>query len=302
MATHIIRQVWSAISNLNPQDVRVASEQSVLIGLHAKSEESFDLMDDFFSPPHLSRERRLEVFKYLYRVGDKGAPAHFDIEIFEAGMPHPAGTFVFRPNAPHQVVEDILAVKDSLGLPLARVFLPFREPVIEKIIHTIAKENALFSLATALPDIVPSLIELPWAVGQFASDTAFLTVNQTRMAFLIAAASDRLVGYSEQRNQIGSILASAFGWRALARELVGKIPFGGGLIPKAAIAYAGTYVAGKTLERYYRDGYKFTRGERRDRYEDALEMGKRVAADILQVLGIGKNKGGEASRQAAPPA
>ena len=43
-------------------------------------------------------------------------------------------------------------------------------------------------------------------------------------------------------------LVKAFGWRALARELVGHIPLGGGLIPKGAIAYAGTYVVGKGLE------------------------------------------------------
>ena len=90
-------------------------------------------------------------------------------------------------------------------------------------------------LVTALPDVIPSLIELPWAAGEFASDTAFLTMNQVRMAFLIAGASDQDVGYREQRAQIAGIVAGAFGWRALARELAGKIPFGGGLIPKAAI-------------------------------------------------------------------
>ena len=111
------------------------------------------------------------------------------------------------------------------------------------MVKKIAKENALFSLATALPDIVP-FISLPWAIGEFASDTAFLTANQIRMAFLLAAANDRDIGYHEQRGEIASIILGAFGWRALARELVGKIPWGGGLVPKAAIAYAGTRVAG----------------------------------------------------------
>ena len=101
------------------------------------------------------------------------------------------------------------------------------------MVKKIAKENALFSLATALPDIVP-FISLPWALGEFASDTAFLTANQIRMAFLLAAANDRDVGYHEQRGEIASIILGAFGWRALARELVGKIPWGGGLVPKAA--------------------------------------------------------------------
>jgi hypothetical protein len=72
-------------------------------------------------------------------------------------------------------------------------------------------------MATALPDIVPNLIELPWAATEFASDTAILTANQIKMAFLIAAASDRQVGYREQKKEIASVIGSAFGWRALAR-------------------------------------------------------------------------------------
>ena len=78
----------------------------------------------------------------------------------------------------------------------------------------------MFTVATALPNVVPSIVSLPWAIGEFASDTAFLTMNQVRMAFLIAAASDCEVGYSKQRAQIASIIAAAFGWRAIARELV----------------------------------------------------------------------------------
>jgi hypothetical protein len=104
------------------------------------------------------------------------------------------------------------------------------------------------------------------------------------MAFLLAAASDRLIGYGEQRGEIGSILAGAFGWRAIARELVGKIPFGGGLIPKAAIAYAGTVVAGRVLERLYREGYAMSRQERKDAYEGAFETGKRVARQLLEAV------------------
>ena len=103
-------------------------------------------------------------------------------------------------------------------------------------------------------------------MGEFASDTAFLTANQIRMAFLLAAANDRDIGYHEQRGEIASIILGAFGWRALARELVGKIPWGGGLVPKAAIAYAGTRVVGMSLERYYRLGKAYTRAERRLAY------------------------------------
>jgi hypothetical protein len=294
VATQILRQIWTALSHLNPNDVRATAEQSVLVGLHAQRDEDYEQIEDFLCPPALSRDRRLEVFDHLFRIHEPNAPTRFDIEIYAEDMPRPSGTFAFHPAQPARLIYAILAMRPNLALPLARLFPPFRQPVINEIVHNISKENAFFSIATALPDIVPSLIELPWAVGQFASDTAFLTANQTRMAFLLAAASNRTIGYREQRNEIGSIMAGAFGWRAIARQLAAKIPFGGGLIPKAAIAYAGTYVAGRALERYYRDGYTYTEQERKEAYESAFETGKRVAGELIESLRL-KHKSGEQS-------
>jgi hypothetical protein len=286
VSQHIFRQVWSAISHLNPNDVRAMSERNLSIGLYASSDQALSEMEAFLCPEAMSRERRLQGFQHIYRAGDEDSPARFDIEIYEEGIRRPHGTFVYYADAPDVTVEEILAARENLALPLARISTPFRKQVAEKVIHTISKENALFSIATALPDIIPSVIELPWAIGEFASDTAFLTVNQVRMAFLLAAASDRVIGYKEQRGEIGSILAGAFGWRAIARELAGKIPFGGGLIPKAAIAYAGTYVAGRVLERLYREGYEFSRKERKLAYESAFEKGKRVAAELIEAFKV----------------
>ena len=178
---------------------------------------------------------------------------------------------------PEPAVREILLYYPDHSIALARQFPPFRRPVIGRIIREVSRENALFALFTALPSVIPNLISLGWAAGEFASDTAVLTANQVRMAFLIAAASDRPVGYIEQKSQIASIILGAFGWRAIARELAGKIPFGEGLIPKAAVAYAGTYVVGLSLERYHRIGHWLTAAERRAAYREALESGKRFA-------------------------
>ena len=155
--------------------------------------------------------------------------------------------------------------------------------MIDRIVASVARENALFSVATALPDVVP-LLSLPWAVGEFASDTAFLTMNQIRMTFMIAAASDCGVGYKEQKGEIGSIVAGAFGFRALARELVGKIPLGGGLIPKAAIAWTATRVIGASMERLYRAGYPYTREERQSAYANLFDRGKEMARSLVEAF------------------
>ncbi len=267
---------------LNPGAVREAAERPLSIGLEATSSETLAAMEDFLAPPGLSRRRRLQLFEGLHRIGDPGIPLSFDIVLSEEGLPEAPGAFPFHAGDPKRTVRAILRERGDLSLPLARRFPPFRQPVIHGIIQDVAQENALFALFSALPDVLPNVFALGWAAAEFASDTAVLTVNQVRMAFLIAAASDRPVGFLDQKRQVASIVAGAFGWRAMARELAGKIPFGGGLIPKAAISYAGTYVVGLGLERFYRIGYGMTAAERGGVYREALATGRRFAGWALE--------------------
>jgi hypothetical protein len=280
MALAVFRQIRQALVNLNPAEVRAQADRPVRVGLVAASRESLGQMEQFFAPPHLSPERRAEAVQILIRGGGPSC----DVQIYESSLLRPAKAFSFDPEAPEDCVRSIVRKREDLTLPLARRLDPFRKEVSHHVIRAVAKENALFALVTALPDVVPSLASLPWAVGEYSSDAAFLTMNQIRMGFLLAAASDRSVGYREQRSEIASIAMGAFGWRALARELVGKVPFGGGLIPKAAIAWTGTFVAGLSLERLYRLGYGFTRAERRTAYEDAFDNGKQIAGMLLEGL------------------
>jgi hypothetical protein len=257
--------------------VREDADRVVRISLVAASPESLGRMETFFAPPHFSMERRAEAVRLLVR----GPALGCDLEVYDAALLRPSKGFALDLDAPDECIRRILKKREDLMLPLARHLYPFRKPAAHKIIRAVAKENAMFSLATAIPDIVPSLASIPWAVGEFTSDTAFLTMNQIRMAFQLAAVSDRPIGYREQKSEVGSIIAGAFGWRALARELVGKVPFGGGLIPKAGIAYAATYAVGLSLERLYRLGYGFTRDERKAVYEEAFQHGKQIAGMLL---------------------
>jgi hypothetical protein len=286
MSIQVFDHVKDAIRSLDPEDIRKHTERPLRLLLYADNERQYRDMEDYFIPRDLSAAKRAQVRRLIYRASEGAvAPAKGDLEIY-FDPPHDlsaqeSGVFAFNPEAPASTMHAILHQRPDLAVPLALHLLPFRQEVSRRMVKKVAKENALFSLATALPDIVP-FISLPWAVGEFASDTAFLTANQIRLAFLLAAANDRDVGYHEQRGEIASIILGAFGWRALARELVGKIPWGGGLIPKAAIAYAGTRVAGLSLERYYRIGKAYTRAERRLAYEDALERGKHLVGGLIE--------------------
>jgi hypothetical protein len=237
-------------------------------------------MENFFLRD-LSPARRRESALLLARAPFLPGSQPPDIEFFDEGVVAPHNGLVFRADHPQLLVTRTLVTHPDLGVALAKSFVPFRKAFVERTITKVARENMLFSLTTALPDVIPNLIELPWAVAEFASDTAFLTMNQVRMAFLIAGASDREVGYMQQKSEIATVIGSAFGWRALARQLIGKIPFGGGLIAKAAVAYAGTKVLGLSLERYYSIGFTYTREERDRLYAKAYRQGKDAALKIL---------------------
>ena len=267
---NVLKQARAAISLLNPGEVRHLAQRRVTVGLVADSEAGYAALENLLAHGD----------GLMYRATDPDVPEHVDLVLYGPGLAGPEGTYSLELDDPGATIAEILHDHDDLVLPLARQFPAFRAPVVEHIIQSVSRENAFFAVATALPDIIPSLAELPWALGEFASDTAFLTVNQVRMAFMIAAACGKDAGFAHQKIEIASIVAGAFGWRALARELVGKIPLGAGIIPKGAIAYAGTYAVGKGLEYYHHAGAALPRGERESVYRRALERGKSVVESL----------------------
>ncbi|HUO32322.1 MAG TPA: hypothetical protein VMU80_24110 [Bryobacteraceae bacterium] len=277
-----IKQAKSAIALLNPEEVKKRAERPLIVGLVAEGSQAYADIEDFLVPAGVTHQKRMQVMRSVYRASDAGIPEKYDLVLYEQGLPCPTTAFTFFRDDPTRTVDEILDAREDLWLVLARSFEPFRKAVVDRVIGAVARENGLFAVASALPNVMPNLLELPWAVGEFASDTAFITMNQVRMAFLVAAASDRRVGYKEQMAELLSIAAGAFGWRALARELVGFIPLGGGLLPKGAIAFAATYVLGKGLEHFYGVGYGFTRAQRRDAYQVAYDRGKEVVGAVLR--------------------
>lgn len=274
------KQIRAAFSLLNPATVRERAERRVDIGLVATSAAGYAEMEDFLIPAGVPHDFRLALMETLHRAGDPGVPGHVDLVLYEHGLPVPHGAFTYHRDQPHATIAEVLHENEELSLALARQYPAFRPVVVNRIVQAVSWENTLFAVATALPNVVPNLFELPWVVGEFASDMAFLTVNQVRMAFLIAAACGKEVGFAHQKAEILSIGGAAFGWRALARELAGKIPLGGGLIPKGAIAYAGTFVVGKGLEHYHHARAPLSKEENDELYRQALEQGRIVAESV----------------------
>jgi hypothetical protein len=270
---NLLKQARNALALMSPEEVRTRADHPVTIGLVASSEHAYERLEDFLAGDG-TRES-------IFRAGSADAPGHVDLVICQDGFEVPLGAYALDPEDPRGTLAEIARHREDVALALARRYPVFRRAVVDRAIQAVACENALFAIATALPDVVPNLIELPWALGEWASDTAFLTTNQLRMAFYIAAACGRPVGFAEQKMDLLSIGAGAFGWRALARELAGKIPFGGGLIPKGAIAYAGTYLVGKGLQQFHEGRPALGRRERKGIYRDGLEHGRSIARAAL---------------------
>lgn len=290
MVNSFLATIGKAMRSVNPDEVRGMANRSVQIGLMASSETRLNEMWFWLAPLGIPETKRQVLAGMVHPLGPKlpGMPAppdKIDLEIWEAGLPgKPAGAFTYYPSHPQQTVDDILEKHEDFGLALSRNFMPFRKTVSDRIVSAVCNENVVFAITTSLPNLVPSVLALPLAVGEFASDTAFLTMNQLRMAFLLAGANDHPIGFLQQKAEVATVIAGAFGWRAIAREVVSKIPFGGGVIGKAGISYAGTWVVGRSLERLYNASGSLAPGERRAVYEEGLKRGKQIAERMMEAF------------------
>ncbi len=174
-----------------------------------------------------------------------------------------------------QALDRIIADRPELALALGRSFPAFRGRVAQQIIQQTAATNAQFTLLTGIASAVPiaDLIGLP---ASALSDIVILTKNQILMCLRLAAVYGLEVQPRRRLKELGPILANAFGWRTVARTVLGQIPFAG-LVGKPLISYAGTVTLGKAAQVYYETGEMLTGAQFRRLYRDS------VAASRLRV-------------------
>ncbi len=122
-------------------------------------------------------------------------------------------------------------------------------------------------------------------LGAFASagDMVAITGIQMMLMLQISATFGKDPDMSRMWELL-PIVGGGFGFRALARELSGFIPVGGILI-KAAIAYAGTVVVGEGATFYEQHGRHMTHTDAAKIYEDAKTSAMTFARDIFARLG-----------------
>jgi uncharacterized protein (DUF697 family) len=80
--------------------------------------------------------------------------------------------------------------------------------------------------------------------------------------------------------QLLPVIGGGFGWRTLARELVGFVPVAGIAI-KGAIAYAGTIVIGEGVTFFHEHGHTMTKSQTSALYESAKQDALRFVRSII---------------------
>jgi uncharacterized protein (DUF697 family) len=153
-----------------------------------------------------------------------------------------------------------------------------RETVAAKLTRDAANNALKVALASAVVDHIP-VVGL--VLGAFASagDMVAITGIQVMLLMNIEAAygRDPDVGRTWQ---LLPIIGGGFGWRTLARELVGFVPVAGIAI-KGAIAYAGTIVVGEGVTFFYEHGRYMTKGQAATLYDRTKADALRVARELL---------------------
>jgi uncharacterized protein (DUF697 family) len=157
-----------------------------------------------------------------------------------AGKPIPyvlASDVVVVARAEAMPVERIAhAVAHKLGeeaAPLAARLPVLRQAVCEELVRSFSRKSAITGAAVFVP----------------GADMPVLTLNQLRLVGRIAAAHG-LDPTPERLAELGAVVGSGFGFRALARSLLGAVPVAGWAV-RAAVAYAGTRAVGESAIRWY---------------------------------------------------
>ena len=208
-----------------------------------------------------------------------------------AELPHPgeAGRVVIAElNA--ETVKNVLvpqvlrALSPTLHLAVGRQLPVFRPAVIRGLVEEASRANALYAAGTGVAEIVP-VLNIPLNVA----DTVVLSKNQLVMAYKVALAAGKSGQPQELIGEIIGVLGGGLLFRQVARGLVGLIPVWG-IVPKVAVAYAGTQVVGTATSLWATEGRTVSAVEVRELYAGALTRGRQVAERLFP----GRRKQGEA--------
>ncbi len=275
-------RIWSLFKTLSVQDIAEAAERPFHLALIGTEDHANLLMARLAlespTPRDLGPSGPADIKPYVahYAAWDQAPSGSLRLD---------ADPLTANETLLAETLAGIVVNQPDLRLALARHVPAFRPAVVATLIREASLDNAKIALVSSLPGVLPftSFLLPATALG----DMLILTKNQVMLLLKIAAAYGKEIDLRARTRELLPVVGSAFGWRAAARELIGLVPGGIGMLVKGCIAYAGTYTVGKAAAVYYSTGQTLTTPRLKQLYKDAY---KDAAARVRPLLPRRKSK------------
>lgn len=258
-----------ALITAQPNDANAAMDADLVV-LVLDEDEGDDAPERALFQRWLEAGKQVIVFYNRVQIGHGTAALRWrGAQVVNGAVDH-------RERLENEFVPAALALLPERHLSLARYYPLFRIKVARQLIQDTSVSNASYAFTTGLAEIIP-VLDVPFNVA----DMIVLTKAQAFMAYKLGLALGLSTRWQDHLAAFGGTVGSGFLWRQLARGLVGLIPVWG-IIPKVAVAYAGTYALGYAILQWYITGAQITPETMRGFYQDALGRGKEFARTLRE--------------------
>lgn len=268
--------VWRALGSLNAANIQAEANRGFTIALVGEPQhttvmesrlrlETLRPLDGSTGPPDLGQY----VQKFLSAEEVPADHIVLDCSILPGNEETLAETLA-------QIVEK----NGSVRISLARHIPAFRPAVCSYLIYEASWQNARIAVFSSLPAVIPITAILAPAAA--LGDMVVLTRNQGVLLLKLAAVYGHEADVKACMTELMPIVGGAFGWRAVARELVGMVPGGIGIVVKGSIAFAGTYTVGKAAAVFYSTGHALSKNRLDRIYSEAYKNTKVKIGALMQ--------------------
>ena len=141
----------------------------------------------------------------------------------------------------------------GLAIRLARDFSTLRQSYARQVIRRTSVRNARMALASTLAAPPIPVVGTLWRFFATTGETIAMTASQIHLCLLMAALHYRSLDFFDRMGELWPVIGGSFGWRRVARLLVGLVP-GLGWLSKGSLAYSATWLVGETSRLYYEYG------------------------------------------------
>jgi hypothetical protein len=174
-----------------------------------------------------------------------------------------------------QLVPSLLGALPGHSLALARQLPLFRKAVLSSVIERAARVNATHASATGVTEGVPRL-GLPLT----SEDVRTISANQAATAYRIGLVCGLPADWAADVTGLRMAVPVAQLWRKLGREVTGVVPLWG-LGTKVALAFGGTALTCRSVQRWCEDGEPLPASTLHELSQEAISDARATSRDLV---------------------